>query len=215
MSLSPTAALLSLRHSLDPLQESPPLTPQHTAHPTTLTHKLEPGPGESHPSSGLCSHAKSNCQTLPVLKEAGLGGPALGRGREGRLQTGIISEHQTMISEGLRIRQESAAPHFTPVPPHQPPYPECELQERKTGAGGGHHWGGWGSQGKGQDSEALMTETRSEPVRLLFSTSDTLSGSPTPFGTQKSRTTAFIFLWEWGRAYMQGILSFLCSKTIY
>ena len=106
-----------------------------------------------------------------------------------------------MISERLRILQESAAPHFTPVPPNQPPYPEGELQEWKTGAWDGHPWGGGGSQGKGQDSEALMTETRSEPVRLPFSTSDTHSGSATPFGTQKPRTAAFIFLWEWGRAY--------------
>ena len=136
-----------------------------------------------------------------MLKEAGLGGPALGRGRDGRLQTGIISGHQTRISEGLRILQESAAPHFTHIPPNQSPYPECEHQEWKTGAGCGQHWGGWGSQGKGQDSEALMTETRSEPVRLLFFTSDTRSVSPTPFGTQKSGAAAFIFLWEWRRAY--------------
>ena len=65
-----------------------------------------------------------------------------------------------MISERLRILQESAAPHFTPVPPNQPPYPECELQEWKTGAWDGHHWGGWGSQGKGQDSEALMKSVK-------------------------------------------------------
>lgn len=91
MSLSPTTALLSLRHSLDPLQESPPLTPQHTqATQPPLTHKLEPGPGESHPSSGPCSHAKSNCQTLPVLKEAGLGGPALGRGRKGGSKQALL-----------------------------------------------------------------------------------------------------------------------------
>lgn len=91
---------------------------------------------------------------------------------EGRLPTGI-SERQTQDGKGLRILQEPAAPHFTPVPPRQPPYPECELQEWKTGARGGLHWGGWGSQGKGQDPEALVTETRSEPVRLLLSTSDT------------------------------------------
>lgn len=91
---------------------------------------------------------------------------------EGRLPTGI-SERQTQDGKGLRILQEPAAPHFTPVPPSQPPYPECELQEWKTGARGGLHWGGWGSQGKGQDPEALVTETRSEPVRLLLSTSDT------------------------------------------
>lgn len=58
----------------------------------------------------------------------------------------------------------------------------CELQEWKTGALVGHHWGNWGSQGKGQDPEALVTETRSEPVRRMLST----KSPPTPFGTQES-----------------------------
>lgn len=102
--------------------------------------------------------------------------PSSGRG--GSKQVLVGTEH--WVSEGLKILQEPGVPHFTPVPPSQPPYPASELQEWKTGAGGGHHWGGWGSQGKGQDPEALVTETRSEPVRLLLSTSDTRSVGPHP-----------------------------------
>lgn len=140
-----------------------------------------------------------------MQKELGLRCPALGRRSS---KQALVSTKR--VSEGLRILQDSAAPHFTPIPPSQPPYPECELQEWKTGAGGGHHWGGWGSQGKGQDPEALVTETRSEPVRLLFSTSDTRSVGPPPppppppFGTQRSRTPASTFLWAWGKARHAG-----------
>lgn len=139
---------------------------------------------------------------------------------EGRLQTGI-SEHQTRISEGLGILHESSAPHFTPVPPSQPPYPECELQEWKTGAGGGHHWGGWGSQGKGQDPEALVTETRSEPVRLLLSSSDTHPGVP-PLWNPKVQNSSLYFPLGMGKGspcrtffhlFVQKLLStLLCAK---
>lgn len=138
-----------------------------------------------------------------MQKAVGLSSPALGRGSS---KQALVSTKR--VSEGLRILQDSPDPHFTPIPPSQPPYPECELQEWKTGARGGHHWGGWGSQGKGQDPEALVTETRSEPVRLLFSTSDTHSvGPPHPcphFGTQRSRTPASTFLWAWGKAHHAG-----------
>lgn len=99
---------------------------------------------------------------------------------EGRFQTGV-SGYQTPISTRLRILSLNRSTLHS-VPPRQPPYPACELQEWKTGALGGHHWGNWGSQGKGQDPGALVTETRSVPVRLLLSTPDTTK--PLPFGTQ-------------------------------
>lgn len=136
---------------------------------------------------------------------------------EGSFQTGI-SGHQTKVSEGLKILQESAATYYTPVPPSQPPYPECELQEWKTGARGGHHWGNWESQGKGQDPEALVTETRSEPVRLLLFPSDTHSArlQPAhPLEPQSPELQPPTLLWGREGLTMQDVLSFICSKTIY
>lgn len=113
---------------------------------------------------------------------------------EGRFQTGV-SGYQTPISTRLRILSLN---RFTlhSVPPRQPPYPACELQEWKTGALGGHHWGNWGSQGKGQDPDALVTETRSVPVRLPLSTPDTTK--PLPFGTQVQNSVSFLAVQDTG-----------------
>lgn len=150
-----------------------------------------------------------------MQKELGLRCPALGRGGS---KQALVSTKR--VSEGLRILQDSAAPHFTPSPPGQPPYPECELQEWKTGAGGGHHWGGWGSQGKGQDPEALVTETRSEPVRLLFSTSNTrsvgLPPHPTPLWNPKVQNSSLYLPLGVGKGSpCRTFFHVSFSKTIY
>lgn len=209
---SPATAHLLSDTALIPLRVPSPDPSTHRANGATHTHRPELGPQSPHHKLWPPGPVAKPRATATLWEQKGGHAGTPGSGRGGSKQVLVGKEH--WVSEGLGILREPGVPHFTPVPPSQPPYPASELQEWKTGAGGGHHWGGWGSQGKGQDPEALVTETRSEPVRLPLSTSDTRSAGPPPHphpGTRRSRTPGSTSLWVWGRAHHAGH-SFTCSK---